>query len=115
MKSKVFFLLACVVFYSVFLIISEAQENVNPSKTVFLNKKCNTCHSITIEGITLLKKGNAPDLSDIGTKVKADFIKQFLKKEVKLNNKLHLIRFPGTDTELDSLASWLVSLKPVQK
>ena len=94
--------------------ISQAQNNnetvKKDGKTIFTDSKCPMCHSITNEGITAMKKGNAPDLSDVGTRFKADFMKKYLIKEATLNDKKHLIKFKGEEADLDTLVNWLANL-----
>jgi hypothetical protein len=41
----------------------------------------------------------------------ADWVKSFLKKEVKKDGKPHSKEFKGSAEELDALAQWIVSLK----
>ncbi|MDQ1266168.1 MAG: hypothetical protein QG635_1320 [Bacteroidota bacterium] len=81
-------------------------------KTIFTEAKCNTCHAISIEKIEpASKKKNVPDLSDVGTKLKADFMHKYLKKEETLNDKKHLVAFKGDDADLEILVKWMESLK----
>ena len=37
---------------------------------------------------------------------------KFITKKEKLNNKLHMIAFKGSDEDLQTLAKWLETLKP---
>ncbi|MGA2296642.1 MAG: c-type cytochrome [FCB group bacterium] len=113
-----------IVFFAAFIIngminVSTAQDNnistSKDGKTIFTDAKCSSCHSIVNENIITKKKGNAPDLSDIGIKLKADFIKKYLLKEEKINDKKHLIAFKGESAELDTLANWLANLKTPPK
>jgi hypothetical protein len=54
----------------------------------------------------------APDLSNAGGMVEsADWVKSFLKKEVKKDGKAHTKEFKGSAEELDAVAQWIVSLK----
>lgn len=80
-------------------------------KKLFLSNKCNTCHAIQSQGITTTSKKQNPDLSDIGTKYKADFLKNYLMKKEKINSKTHPALFKGTEKDLDALAKWLETLK----
>lgn len=81
-------------------------------KKAFVDAKCNTCHGISSEGIEAKNKNSKnPDLSGIGTKLKADFIKQYLQKKEQLNDKKHPSNWKGEDKALDDIAKWLESLK----
>lgn len=86
-----------------------------PGKVIFKDSKCGTCHSITAQGIAKAgeekKEKAAPDLSDVGTKHKADWISKYLLKKETLNDDKHLKKFKGTDEELETLSNWLATLK----
>lgn len=81
-----------------------------PGKTIFVNNKCNTCHSIQTQGVTT-KKTNPVDLSTIGKSYKADFLMKYLQKTEKINNKNHPAAWKGTDPDLETLTKWLGTLK----
>ncbi len=82
-------------------------------KDIFLNNKCNTCHSIKSQGIeSKVGEGKYPDLSNVASnKFENDFIKKFLMKEETLDGKKHAIKFKGDDAELSKLVDWLQTLK----
>ena len=84
-------------------------------KSIFTQSKCASCHSITKQGIQKVageeSKKDAPDLSAVGTKHNADWITKFLLKKETLNDKKHLKKFKGSDDELETLSTWLASLK----
>lgn len=82
-------------------------------KAIFLGQKCNLCHTIDSQGIAKTSdKIKAPDLSNASGLVEsADWLKSFLKKEVKKDDKNHLREFKGTAEELDAVVQWLVTLK----
>lgn len=95
-----------------------------PGKKLFLDNKCNICHSI--QAAAVVKKGPAvaagaknppPDLSGVGLERSADWITKFLKKEVDLNGKKHTKLWTGKPEDLATLAKWLESLKtkPAEK
>ncbi|HCY76112.1 MAG TPA: hypothetical protein DHV28_09350 [Ignavibacteriales bacterium] len=89
------------------------QEEEPAGKKIFIANKCVTCHSVKAEDlISNTKLKNVPDLSDVGTRRNADFIMKFITKKEKLNNKLHMIAFKGSDEDLQTLAKWLETLKP---
>jgi hypothetical protein len=79
-------------------------------KKLFVDKKCNTCHSVEAAGIEGKKK-DSNDLSKVGDTRKADFLEKYLTKKEKINDKEHKTAFKGTEEELKALTEWLGSLK----
>ena len=88
-----------------------AEETATTGKDIYLAKKCNTCHGI--KSLEIKGKDNFPDLSTIGAQegLTQDFLKKFLMKEEKHNDKLHAMKFKGSDEELATLTAWLLTLK----
>lgn len=86
-----------------------------PGKSIFVQNKCSTCHSITAQGIQKgggeEAKKDAPDLSTVGKKHAADWITKYLLKKETLEGEKHLKKFKGPDEDLEALATWLASLK----
>lgn len=82
-----------------------------PGKKVFVDSKCQTCHSVTSLGLESKKKKDVSDLSDVGGKLKADFIEKYLQKKEKIEGKAHPSNFKGSEEDLKNLVSWLASLK----
>ena len=81
-------------------------------KKLFLDNKCNTCHSIESQDIKrTLASSKAPDLSTVGDTRDADWISQFLQKKVDLDGKKHSKGWTGKDEDLKTLSEWLASLK----
>jgi cbb3-type cytochrome oxidase cytochrome c subunit len=81
-------------------------------KDIFLNSKCNMCHSINSLKIESKMPNKYPDLSEVGKlDLKTADIKKFLMKEGDLNGKKHAIKFKGEAAELDTLVNWLQTLK----
>lgn len=89
-------------------------------KAIFLKSKCNTCHTIESQEIAQLapegegeeEDGEKPkDLSDVGSRRDAKWIKGWLTKQVEVDGKTHRKRFGGQPPELDALAAWLASLR----
>jgi mono/diheme cytochrome c family protein len=79
-------------------------------KQIFIDSKCNNCHTINSIEITS-KKDDAVDLSNAGSVSDAQLIKSYLLKETKINDEEHKMKFKGSDDELNTLAEWLASLK----
>ncbi len=111
MKNIVFYLLFVIAIVALFgFAFSMAQGTLPAGQKIFLESKCSACHSLNAAGITSSKK-DAVDLSKTGDNLKTDFIIRYLNKEVKQNDKLHKTAFKGSAENLNSLASWLSSLK----
>jgi len=79
-------------------------------KQIFVDTKCNKCHTISSNEITS-KKDDAVDLSNAGSAGDIQLIKSYLLKEAKINDKDHKVKFKGSDAELNTLSNWLSSLK----
>ena len=79
-------------------------------KKVFVDSKCNMCHTVKSAGIES-KKSDATDLSTVGKDKTAEFLMKYLKKETKLNDKDHKSSFKGSEDELTKLVNWLLTLK----
>ena len=91
-----------------------------PGQKVFLDYKCNKCHTVASAKIEATKKPKdgekaAPDLSDVGTKQKREWIDAYIHKKETLDGKKHKVLFRGDDAELKSLLDWLTSLKSPAK
>lgn len=114
LKNLLYAVLIAAMGYGLIFIQAFSQDTKpKDGKTIFMDSRCSQCHSIKSQTIEAKRKdaGNkAPDLSDVGSKLKADFIMKYLKKEVTLDDKKHLIEFKGTDADLDILSKWLVTL-----
>lgn len=87
------------------------KANMPDGKSIFVASSCNTCHSITAQGVQKTGQSTAPDLSGVGLKHNADWIKQWLNKEVAMNGKKHMKKWKGSDADLNTLATWLAGLK----
>jgi cbb3-type cytochrome oxidase cytochrome c subunit len=117
----------------------QVKEN---GRKIFIEKRCYTCHTINAESDAIQKEkeafakskgvelksdddkkeeGIAPDLSDIGNKVDAEFLKAFLKNPKKYfkntpvcqsnAKKKYRKRFKGTPEEFETLVAYLTTLK----
>jgi hypothetical protein len=87
-----------------------ADQPGDDGKTIFVNNKCNMCHTVTSAGIES-KKSDAVDLSTVGKDKTVEFLTKYLKKETKLNDKDHKSSYKGTDEDLTKLVEWLSTLK----
>jgi mono/diheme cytochrome c family protein len=88
-------------------------SDVPAGQTAFLENKCNTCHSVdSAEIAKKSEKMKGPDLSNAGAEVKsAEWLKGFLLKTEKLDEKAHKKTWKGTDEQLDAIVKWMMSLK----
>ncbi|MDH3268760.1 MAG: c-type cytochrome [Ignavibacteria bacterium] len=89
---------------------SFSQDKDLDGKQIFIESKCNNCHTVTSNEITS-KKDDATDLSNSGSVGDAEVIKTYLLKESQINDKNHKVKFKGSEAELNALSDWLVSLK----
>lgn len=86
-------------------------------KTLFVENKCNSCHTISAQGVRKAKGDEEengkkpPDLSHVGKEQNARWIKGYLMKTETLNGKKHKKAWKGSDADLTTLADWLASLK----
>ena len=114
---KKYFGFGVMILASIFVVssVQVASSQEAAGKQLFLDKKCNMCHSVESQAIA--KKGAAsaekkvPDLSNIGGEHNAEWIGKFLKKEVDLEGKKHQKAWTGTDDEFKKLVDWLATLK----
>lgn len=103
---------AAVILHLTLFSFASAEETESAGKKIFLDQKCNVCHSIESQSIvkkTATSKG--PDLSNIGAEKSAEWIQKFLNKEETLNNKKHSKSWAGKKEDLTTLSAWLATLK----
>ena len=123
----------------------EAKDAKEPAgKKLFLENKCNSCHSIDAAGIekkkaeaeatdakaapagekkdapaektTTVPAHKPPDLSSIGIDQTSEWMGKFLKKEVAAQDgKKHMKLWKGTDEDLKTLTAWLGEQKAEKK
>ena len=115
---KYFAYIALLVFSLIFvfdsLLISQ-DEQVRSGSIIFLEMKCNKCHTINSQAIECSEttKNSINDLSTVGDSLEIENFKDYLVKKVKLNNKKHPIAFKGKKNDLDILCNWLHNLSSV--
>lgn len=112
---------------------ARAADEEPAGKKLFIDNKCNSCHTIESQGVekrssadaeeakdgkdaeakeeTSAKKKKVPDLGGVGIERKADWITKYLQKTETIDGKKHMKKFRGTDEELATLAAWLETLK----
>jgi hypothetical protein len=79
-------------------------------KELFVEKKCNLCHSVESAGIESKMK-TAVDLSNVGDKYDAEFLAKYLTKNETIDDKEHKVTLKGTEEEINTITEWLSSLK----
>lgn len=115
MKSIIGYLSIVIAIVALYGFAFTISSNDDPAgKKIFVDNKCNMCHTIKSVGIES-KKSDATDLSNVGAEMKKDDMIKYLKKEMKLNDKVHKTAFKGTDEELMKLVEWLSTLKTESK
>ncbi|MGH7727111.1 MAG: c-type cytochrome [Candidatus Eiseniibacteriota bacterium] len=88
-------------------------------KALFLEFKCNGCHAVQAAGVEAKKiageepdpKEKPPDLSNVGAKKDAAWMRKYLMKQEKLEGKLHKKKFRGTPEQLATITDWLATQK----
>ncbi len=112
MKRTIKYLLALI--FLVFLFgfqMNKIDDDDPAGKKIFIANKCAMCHSVEAADIILKKKkGNIPDLSDVGAKLDPDFFKKWILKEETINGVKHMYTYKGSDEDLITLIDWLMSL-----
>ncbi len=94
-------------------LVQFAKAEGNDGKTIFVDAKCATCHSIDSQGVEAKKKSDkTPDLSELtkGDDMNFEFWTKYLKKDATLNGKKHPIPFKGSDEDMKVMVEWLMSL-----
>jgi len=112
MKRRIFPGMAILLAFLVLFVSIARAEDVPAGQKLFLDKKCNTCHSVDTVKITKkLANSKAPDLSNVGSQRNAEWITKWLNKEVELKGKKHTPKWSGTPEEQKTLVEWVASLK----
>jgi mono/diheme cytochrome c family protein len=90
---------------------AEAQ-GAKDGKQIFLDQKCNTCHSVSTAGIeatTKSEKMKGPDLVNI--KEDAKTLTAYLRKTGDLHGKKHAKEVKLSDADLSTLINWVLAQK----
>src|SRR5437762_40007 len=81
------------------ILAGAAAGDAADGKAIFLKNKCNACHSITSQGIArtgeFSGKNLPPDLSGVGLKHTADWMRGWLLKTQEMDGKKHLKKWSG--------------------
>ena len=82
-------------------------------KEAFIAGKCERCHAISrvgVEATTTSERMLGPDLSEVGSRHDAEWIRWYLRKEVEFEDKAHRTEWKGTKDDLERIATWLAGL-----
>ena len=104
----VLFISAIVALYA--FAFSFSQDQGPDGKQIFMDNKCNSCHTVASQDITS-KKDDAIDLSNAASVGDAQLLKSYLLKEAQINDADHKMKFKGSDDDLNTLVNWLLTLK----
>lgn len=106
-----------------------AEEKTPAGQKLFLDYKCNSCHTVSALKIEkrkqsgdeeeeaeataqkTTKKKEPPDLSGAGLERKAAWIEGWLLKKELIDGKKHRKKFRGTAEEAKTVSAWLATLK----
>jgi mono/diheme cytochrome c family protein len=89
------------------ILAADASAATLDGKQIFLDQKCNMCHTVSSAGITPTSKIKAPDLAGLASKEDAAWLGKFLRKAADKNGKKHIKAFTGSDEELGAMVAWL--------
>lgn len=88
--------------------------DADAGKKAFMDADCNRCHDVESHDISATiasERMKGPDLSQIGAEHDAEWIVDYVKREVQLEGKNHRLPWKGSDEELQTIADWLASLE----
>lgn len=87
-----------------------ANEDEPEGKKLFVEYKCNMCHTVKSVGIES-KKSDAHDIVQLDNEKNTEFWLNYLMKKEKLNGKDHKTAFKGGEEDLRKLVDWMMALK----
>lgn len=97
-------------------------QNSADGKKIYMDNKCNACHSITAQSIPVKKvegeeknEKDPPDLSSVGLERNADWISKYLMKKEAIKGEKHSKKFKGSEGDLSVLAQFLEAQKTKPK
>jgi len=107
--------------------LAQDKPAARDGKAVFLENKCNTCHTVQSAAIEKKKATTAeakeekksdkkpPDLSGVGLERKPEWIAAYLMKTESIKGEKHERKFRGPEADLKLVSAWLSSLKTKKK
>lgn len=107
--------------------VAFAADDVPAGQKVFLDSKCNSCHTLKAAKIEKRKteaeegeeasatssstKKQPPDLSGAGIKRDAAWIEGWLLRKELVEGKKHKKKFAGTPEQAKTVSAWLATMK----
>lgn len=116
MKKLISAIMALAVVSYVFMLpINLVGDHHTNCKKFLEDKKCNACHPVESLGIEAKQKNPktlGPDFGKVPLAGDFEFLKKYLLKEEKLHDKLHPVKFSGSDAEMEEMLNCLAELAP---
>ena len=81
-------------------------DPLDGGREVFRRKECSNCHRIAGQGGT-----DGPDLSQVGSRLRPDYLKSWIRNPRLISSKTLMPAFEGSEPELRSVVTYLLSLK----
>lgn len=111
----------------VFLILGAlpAQSQDIEAVKIFKSNKCHECHGLSKFNVKVEdedpgvkksaeeEKDSPPDLSTakIDSTHDLNWTMKYLRKKEEIKNKKHKKKFPGSDSEMELLVKWMISIR----
>jgi len=110
MKTTVMLVLG--MFLLIFLAAAAHAQNEPAGQKLFMDNKCNMCHSVTSAKIDKkMATSKGADLSNVGATHDAAWLTKWLNKEVDLEGKKHSATAKLSEADMKTLTDWLATLK----
>jgi len=84
---------------------------------LFVQHKCDTCHSVAAAGIEAkvkVDKMKGPDLGGYKDTKGPGVLLQYQRQEIELDGKKHKKKYEGTSEDFDAILAWLAGLKKAE-
>jgi hypothetical protein len=106
--------------------LAQEKPAARDGKAIFVENKCNTCHTIQVASVEKRKAATAedgekktdkkpPDLSAVGLEHKPEWIAAYLMKTESIKGEKHNRKFRGPESDLKIVSTWLSTLKTKRK
>jgi mono/diheme cytochrome c family protein len=106
--------------------VAQDKTAARDGKAIFVENKCNTCHTVQVAGVEKKKAATAdadekksdrkpPDLSGTGLERKPEWIAAYLMKTEAIKGEKHSRKFRGSEADLKVVSAWLSTLKTKKK
>ncbi len=90
----------------------EKNEQAERGRELFVSQKCSRCHTVTRHGIEAQVSGamRGPELGS-GPERTASWLRGYVLREEKIDGKAHPLPWKGTESQLDQVVAFLLSLR----